>query len=259
MAKIDNSNYNKISVKTDSTVKLIETLKDLGVFKEKRKPRSRTTSDTTPLRSKSTGKAYTEQIRVQPDTQLTDSEKEDINNKTNALISQIRDEVAQNRIEDLQKTGQALFTLFSSIPQRINRPEQQQSFDPFERKEDVYLLPDIEERDFGKTASEGSPEVQSQKQETIFTGASEQGAAAQPATSPRKRSIYDKRKAYTDRLNLSPLPNPNDVSTKEMLDYYTDFIDATDETFNNNLIKSRKKMFDEMVSIINIEETIIGV
>ena len=255
MAKIDNSNYNKISVKTDSTVKLIETLKDLGVFKEKRKARprtTRTTSDTTPLRSESTGKAYTQQIRVQPDTQLTDSEKEDINNKTNALIAQIRDEVAQNRIEDLQKTGQALFTLFSSIPQRINRPEQQQSFDPFERKEDVYLLPDIEEREFSKTASQGSPEVQSEKQETIFTGASAQGA-----TSQRKRSIFEKRKAYTDRFGLSPLPNPNDVNTKQMLDYYTEFIDTTNETFNNKITSSKKKMFDEMVGFINIEETVI--
>ena len=247
MAKIDNSNYNKISVKTDSTVKLIETLKDLGVFKEKRKARPRTTSAKTPIRSESTGEAYTEQIRVQPDTQLTDSEKEDINNKTNALIAQIRDEVAQNRIEDLQKTGQALFTLFSSIPQRINRPEQQQSFDPFERKEQVYLLPDTEEREFSKTPSQGSPKVQSEKQETIFPG----------ATVQRKRSIFEKRKAYTDRFGLSPLPNPNDVTTKEMLDYYTEFIDTTNETFNNKIITSKKKMFDEMVGFINIEETVI--
>ena len=245
MAKIDNSNYNKISVKTDSTVKLIETLKDLGVFKEKRKARPRTTSAKTPIRSESTGEAYTEQIRVQPDTQLTDSEKEDINNKTNALIAQIRDEVAQNRIEDLQKTGQALFTLFSSIPQRINRPEQQQSFDPFERKEQVYLLPDTEEREFSKTASQGAPEVQSEKQYTIF-----------PATQ-RKRSIFEKRKAYTDRFGLSPLPNPNDISTKDMLDYYTEFIETTNETFNNKIITSKKKMFDEMVGFINIEETVI--
>ena len=245
MAKIDNSNYNKISVKTDSTVKLIETLKDLGVFKEKRKARPRTTSAKTPIRSESTGEAYTEQIRVQPDTQLTDSEKEDINNKTNALIAQIRDEVAQNRIEDLQKTGQALFTLFSSIPQRINRPEQQQSFDPFERKEEVYLLPDTEEREFSKTPSQGSPKVQSEKQETIFPG------------TQRKRSIFEKRKAYTDRFGLSPLPNPNDVTTKEMLDYYTEFIDTTNETFNNKIITSKKKMFDEMVGFINIEETVI--
>lgn len=244
MAKIDNSNYNKISVKTDSTVKLIETLKDLGVFKEKRKNRPRTTSAKTPIRSESTGEAYTEQIRVQPDTQLTDSEKEDINNKTNALIAQIRDEVAQNRIEDLQKTGQALFTLFSSIPQRINRPEQQ-SFDPFERKEQVYLLPDTEEREFSKTPSQGAPEVQSEKQETIF-----------PATQ-RKRSIFEKRKAYTDRFGLSPLPNPNDVTTKDMLDYYREFIDTTNETFNNKIITSKKKMFDEMVGLINIEETVI--
>jgi hypothetical protein len=245
MAKIDNSNYNKISVKTDSTVKLIETLKDLGVFKEKRKNRPRTTSGKTPLRSESTGKAYTEQIRVQPDTQLTDSEKEDINNKTNALIAQIRDEVAQNRIEDLQKTGQALFTLFSSIPQRINRPEQQQSFDPFERKEEVYLLPDTEEREFSKTPSQGAPEVQSEKQETIF-----------PATQ-RKRSIFEKRKAYTDKFGLSPLPNPNDVSTKDMLEYYTEFINTTNETFNNKITTSKKKMFDEMLGFINIEETVI--
>lgn len=245
MAKIDNSNYNKISVKTDSIVKLIETLKDLGVFKEKRKTRPRTTSAKTPIRSESTGEAYTEQIRVQPDTQLTDSEKEDINNKTNALIAQIRDEVAQNRIEDLQKTGQALFTLFSSIPQRINRPEQQQSFDPFERKEEVYLLPDTEERQFSKTPSPGAPEVQSEKQETIF-----------PATQ-RKRSIFEKRKAYTDKYGLSPLPNPNDVTTKDMLDYYTEFINTTNETFNNKIITSKKKMFDEMVGFINIEETVI--
>lgn len=249
MAKIDNSNYNKISVKTDSTVKLIETLKDLGVFKEKRKARPRTTSAKTPIRSESTGEAYTEQIRVQPDTQLTDSEKEDINNKTNALIAQIRDEVAQNRIEDLQKTGQALFTLFSSIPQRINRPEQQQSFDPFERKEQVYLLPDTEEREFSKTPSQGSPDVQSEI-------ASEVQSAIAPSKE-RKRSIFEKRKAYTDMYGLSPLPNPNDVSTKEMLDYYTEFIDATNENFNNKIITSKKKMFDEMVGLINIEETVI--
>jgi hypothetical protein len=38
MSKINNTNYNKVSVKTDSMVKMIEQLSKLGVFKEKRKP-----------------------------------------------------------------------------------------------------------------------------------------------------------------------------------------------------------------------------
>ena len=42
-----------------------------------------------------------------------------------------------------------------------------------------------------------------------------------------------------------------------MLDYYTEFIDTTNETFNNKITTSKKKMFDEMVGFINIEETVI--
>ena len=42
MSKINNTNYNKVSVKTDSMVKMIEQLSKLGVFREKRKPRKKT-------------------------------------------------------------------------------------------------------------------------------------------------------------------------------------------------------------------------
>ena len=257
MVKIDNSNYNKVSVKTDSAVKLIQTLKDLGVFKEKRKPRASKAKKplSEDIRQDNDMKGYVEpvQVRVEADTQgLTD---EDVETKTNALVAQIRDEVAQNRIEDLQRTTQNLFRLFNAVQPRIERTQQDvpSSYDPFKQTATVYQLPDVEEERFTETLNEGGPDVEPAKQETIFTPEEQEieQQGQELVKKQRLRTIRDKRKAFTDSYGLPELPATGDVDTKTMRDYFINFMDNTNNEYDNKILQSKVNMFKAMVEIIN--------
>lgn len=263
MVKIDNSNYNKVSVKTDSAVKLIETLKDLGVFKEKRKsaPRRKKTSlpseDIRQDNDMGAGFTAPTQVRVEADTQgLTE---EDVKTKTDALVAKIRDEVAQNRLEDLQKTTQNLFTLFTAVQPRIQRSEEslKKPFTPFTQSttitEEPYVEePDIQERPFTGTLNEGAPEEESTKQENIFTTEEKEieQQGQELVKKQRLRTIRDKRKIFTDSYKLPELPDSKDVDTKTMKDYFINFMDKTKNEYDSKILQNKVNMFKAMTDII---------
>ena len=269
MVKIDNSNYNKVSVKTDSAVKLIETLKDLGVFKEKRKPSSKKKVSLPPndIRQEGDmGAGYTAptQVRVEAETQnLTE---EDIDTRTNALISKIRDEVAQNRIDDLQRTGNALFSLYTAVQPKISRTQDgvTRPYDPFasERSSasNVYLLPDVEERDFSGTLSEGAPSEESLKQNTIFTQEEEPPLTASGGgKQPKTKILYlkkNKTQKFIDNYNLDPFPLAGQFGVKAMYNYYKKFVNAIGEDEDKSIIGDASKMRQAMTEIINTTELI---
>ena len=258
MVKIDNSNYNKVSVKTDSAVKLIQTLKDLGVFKEKRKPRASKAKKplSEDIRQDNDMKGYVEpvQVRVEADTQgLTD---EDVETKTNALVAQIRGEIAQNRIEDLQRTTQNLFRLFNAVQPRIERTQQDvpSSYDPFFRQSTTITdLPDTEEERFTETLNEGGPDVEPAKQETIFTPEEQEieQQGQELVKKQRLRTIRDKRKAFTDSYGLPELPATGDVDTKTMRDYFINFMDNTNNEYDSRILQSKVNMRNAMIEIID--------
>jgi hypothetical protein len=269
MVKIDNSNYNKVSVKTDSAVKLIETLKDLGVFKEKRKsaPRKKASLPPNDIRQEGDmGAGYTAptQVRVEADTQnLTE---EDIDSRTNALISKIRDEVAQNRIEDLQRTGNALFSLYTAVQPKIPRTQDgvTRPYDPFASERSsastVYLLPDVEERDFSGTLNEGAPEEESLKQNTIFTQEEEPVLASGGGGGSQKTKVIyikkDKKKRFIDNYKLEPFPLAGQFGVKAMYNYYKKFVNAIGEDEDPSIIGDASKMRQAMTEIINTTEII---
>ena len=256
MAKIDNSNYNKISVKTDSTVKLIETLKDLGVFKEKRKPRRPKQKQEEDIRQEGDiGPGYTKelptQIRVEPEKQLLTSE--DIDTRANALIAQLKDDIAQNRLEDLQRTGQALYSLYSAVQPKIQRTEFKQPYDPFaqQQQQQIYLLPDIEEREFSGTLSEGAPPEESLKQETIFTP--EQSSVKLKV---RKTGVADKYKRFQEYYELPPFPKAGEFGLAAMQKYYRNFIEKTGYEMDESILDNISSMRGFMSEIIKSTDLI---
>lgn len=258
MVKIDNSNYNKVSVKTDSAVKLIETLKDLGVFKEKRKSAPRRKKASLPSedirQDNDMGAGFTQptQVRVEADTQGLS--EEDVKTQTDALVAKIRDEVAQNRIDDLQKTTQNLFSLFTAVQPRIQRTEESfnKPFNPFTQSATVFQLPDVEERQFSGTLNEGAPEEESEKQETIFTPEEEEieQQGQELVKKQRLRTIRDKRKIFTDSYKLPELPDSKDVDTKTMKDYFINFMDKTKNEYDSRILQNKVNMFKAMTDII---------
>jgi hypothetical protein len=265
MVKIDNSNYNKVSVKTDSAVKLIETLKDLGVFKEKRKsaPRRKKTSLSSEdiRQDNDMGAGFTQptQVRVEADTQgLTE---EDVKTQTDALVAKIRDEVAQNRLEDLQKSTQNLFTLFTAVQPRIQRTEEsfRQPFDPFRQSTTVIQLPDVEEREFSGTLNEGAPEEESEKQQNIFTGQGNEPPALTGGGSSKPKKIYlkkDKKAKFIDNYNLEPFPLAGQFGVNKMYNYYKKFLNATGEEEDISITGDASQMRQAMTDIINSTELI---
>lgn len=261
MEKFNNSNYNKVSVKTDSAVKLIETLKDLGVFKEKRKPRaSKPKKSSLPdeeIRQEGDmGPGFTQptQVRVEADTQgLTD---EDVETKTNALIAQIRDEVAQNRIDDLQRTTQNLFTLFNAVQPKIQRGEStfSQPIEPFKQTATVYQLPDVEEERFTKSLNEGGPDIEPVKQETIFPTEEQQieQQGQEIVKKQRLRTVRDKRKAFTDSYGLPELKLQKDFeNTNKLREYFINFMDNTNNDYDKKILSNGSKMYKTMIEIID--------
>lgn len=259
--KTDNSNYNKVSVKTDSAVKLIETLKDLGVFKEKRKPRASKAKKplSEDIRQDNDMKGYVEpvQVRVEADRQgLTD---EDVETKTNALVAQIRGEIAQNRIDDLQRSRKDLFTLFNAVQPRIERTQQAvpSSYDPFFRQSTTITdVPDTEEERFTETLNEGGPDVEPAKQETIFTPEEQEIEQQQSQELVKKqkervRRIRDARKAFTDSYGLPEVPSTADVSTKTMREYFINFMVKTNNDYDSKILTNSSLMRKAMIEIID--------
>jgi len=115
MSKVsNNSNYNKVSVKTDSTVELNQELSKLGVFKEKRKPRAKKASTAggdirqdgpmAPGFTKSLGGPQMRNLppiqQIQPG--MTQQQIEDIQRTNNASIAALTGEIRQQRLQDIE-------------------------------------------------------------------------------------------------------------------------------------------------------------
>jgi hypothetical protein len=156
------TNYNKISLKSESAAELVRELAKLGVFKQKRKPKARA------------AKASDE---IQQITQgMTPQQVADVQARNNAAVAILRAEVERNRFEQSRAIG--------GLGQTIKRFRGAQEpgagvYDPFRKEPVVFLQPDIHEgASFTETLNAGAPELASEAVQTeVFAeeGAGEEG------------------------------------------------------------------------------------
>lgn len=246
MSKVsNNSNYNKVSVKTDSIVEMIQELSKLGVFKEKRKPRAKKAVPADSIRQEGDiGPGYAiplgPQMRNFPSIQqipqgATTQQIQDIQQQNAAALAQLRSEVQQGRISDIQNIGSALFSIVNPRRERFRAQQEPGAgvYDPFERTTSgAIMLPDIAEGGFTQTLNEGGPEAVSQLPETTFT-VEETGniPTAPPGLQPRGpiektgggRASFnlsdDKMREIKRYWDIGPIPETREV--KPLREYLT--------------------------------------
>lgn len=172
----NNSNYNKISVKTDSMVKMIEQLSKLGVFKEKRKKRAKRTAAPEDIRQDGDmGPGYVKTLEGEPgrgdpnlfalrqiQPGMSEQQIADITKRNAAGVAALRAEIQQQRLEDLQSTLQPLTRLANIASERFRgaqEPGAGQRPNPFVQSTTIEQLPDIQEGEeaFAQTLNEGGP------------------------------------------------------------------------------------------------------
>jgi hypothetical protein len=282
MSKVsNNSNYNKVSVKTDSTVELIQELSKLGVFKEKRKPRAKKASTTggdirqnDPMPPGFTRNLGGPQMRNLPPIQqidpgMTQQQIEDIQRANNAAIAALTGEVRQQRLEDIEAQQGQRFKDITKLGGIINPllerfrgstfPAQasgDQPIDPFaSSRPGVILLgnePDVIEERFTQTLNEGGPEAVEEAQTTVFAG-----DVPEPRIQPqqkiggasKKTKSLALRKAVTDSYNLPEIPPFKGTSTADMLAYYRRFANEVQYDIDESIFRSKEKLFDKINEI----------
>jgi hypothetical protein len=210
MSKINNSNYNKISVKTDSMVKMIEQLSKLGVFKGKRKSRVKKTGiPVDEIRQDNDMVGYVKTLAGQAgrgdpnlfalrqiEPGMTQQQIRDITERNNAGVAALRAEIQQQRLEDLQRTFQPLTRLVNLASERFRgaqEPGAGQRASPFIQSTTIEdLEPDIQEggEAFTQTLNEGGPKEAPIKTQTeLFAEGEEEEELipTRPQLQPREK------------------------------------------------------------------------
>ena len=278
MSKVSNLNYNNVSVKTDSMVKMIKELSKLGVFKKKKRTkRPSKVADGDSIRQDSSMVGYTKTIptllAVPPGATL--SQIEDVQRRNDAIVARLRAEVQQQRLEDLQNLGQT----FQQIGQTRFRESPQQESTPFRQTATVIQLPDINEEatSFNQSPSPGAPDVKVERStdvypeeepETELTTAGELaegvafaeveeeepltgGGASKPIPRSRGAPIVAKRAAVAADFSLPPPPPVRGTSRPEMFDYYVLLAERTQNPINPKITNNIEKMFSAINKILD--------
>lgn len=258
----NNSNYNKISVKTDSMVKMIEQLAKLGVFKEKRKPRAkRTTGDI--RQTGDMGPASVTSLAGEPgrgdpnifalrqvEPGMTQQQIADIQERNAAGVAALRAEVSQQRLADIeQQQGQRfaditrLGGIMNPILERFRGAQESGAgvYNPF-TEQPAILLPDIQEETFTQTLNEGGPRATPAVQTEFFaeTGEEEEEgiptigggkpfSPMQPVRSSRASGKVKQRDAVASTFGLGLVPKINQTTPAAMKAYYLALFDAVQE------------------------------
>lgn len=282
MSKVsNNSNYNKVSVKTDSAVKMIQELSKLGVFKEKRKPRAKKAvpagdirqdndmgpGSTTPLGPQMRNLPPIQQIPQGATTQQI----QDIQQQNAAALLQLRADVQQGRIRDIQNIGSALFSIVNPRTERFRSQQDPGAgvYNPMVNLDpNVILLgnePDVTQTRFTETLNEGGPEAEADLPETIFpveetgniptapVGLQPRGPIVEKTgggeRKPRKPTNIELRKRVTDSYELEPIPSIRGSNVLDIIKYYRRFMNATANEPDESLFTSKEKMINNMNDI----------
>jgi hypothetical protein len=195
MPNLSNTNYNHVSVKTDSMVKMLEQLAKLGVFKSKPKKRksSKSASD---IRQDNdmVGSVMSlegEAGRGDPnlfalrqiEPGMSEQEIQDVQERNNAGIAALRAEVAQQRLADVREQERFISGLATAAAGRFGQLESGladirsgkfgASSEPT-RQSSAILLPDIQEETFTQSLNEGGPGAKPAVQTEFFAESGEE-------------------------------------------------------------------------------------
>lgn len=274
----DNRNENRINIKTDSTVKLIQELSKLGVFKSKKRPKKKradTGMDGIKQESDMVGYAKSiggPQMRNLPPIQqiqqgMSQSQIEDIQRRNDAVVAALRGEVQQQRLEDIEAQQGQRFADITKLGGIMNPllerfrgstfPAQamgDEPIDPFSSRRGGAILlgtePDIQEERFTQTLNEGGPPATEKQQTTSFAVEEEAplpvGVAFAEKTGGGSAAVRTAQDAANE-LGLGKIPNmKNSLSAIE--DYYialTDIIGDRDPSSD-----SKSKMLRDIDRIL---------
>lgn len=274
----DNRNENRINIKTDSTVKLIQELSKLGVFKSKKRPKKKradTGMDGIKQESDMVGYAKSiggPQMRNLPPIQqiqqgMSQSQIEDIQRRNDAVVAALRGEVQQQRLEDIEAQQGQRFADITKLGGIMNPllerfrgstfPAQamgDEPIDPFSSRRGGAILlgtePDIQEERFTQTLNEGGPPATEKVQTTQFAVEEEAplpvGVAFAEKTGGGSAVVRTAQDAANE-LGLGKIPNmKNSLSAIE--DYYialTDIIGDRDPSSD-----SKSKMLRDIDRIL---------
>jgi len=259
----ENTNYNHVSVKTDSMVKMIKELSKLGVFKGKSKPRAKRGSG---KGDDMGGDGPGPQMRNLPPIQqipqgATTQQIQDIQQRNAAALAQLRSEVQQGRIADIQGTRF-----------RSQQEAGAGAYNPFERTRSVgVMVPDVTETRFTQTINEGGPGAEADLPETTFTMEEtgnipialqpvERIAVGEPVGEAvgveavktgggSGRPSLSLRKSVTDYFELPPIPSVRGTDTVDVLIYYRQFMTTVGGRVDESIVTSKEKMIKEMNSL----------
>jgi hypothetical protein len=281
MPNLSNTNYNHVSVKTDSMVKMLEQLAKLGVFKSKPKKRksSKSASDirqdndmvgsVTSLEGEpERGDPNLFALRqIEPGMSL--QEIEDVQERNNAGIAALRAEVAQQRLEDVRQQERLVGGLATAAAGKFGQIESGladirsgkfgASSEPV-RQSSVILLPDVQEETLSQTLNEGGPPAKKPVQTELYTETEEEegiptsggGQPFQPIGKIEGLGGVKKGKpTRSEYLRLNglgpPPPNTKRTDLQTMRDYYDDFSQAFAIDANESLYSNKDGMYKDMV------------
>lgn len=248
----NNSNYNKISVKTDSMVELIEQLAKLGVFKEKRKPRAKRSGvPADEVKQPSDMVASTTfPLRV-IDENMTQAQIDDAQRANEAAVAALRGEVEQKRLEDAQRQQQQRFDDIVRFGQimysdrfRGNPPAAPSYGFKSDKPADTILLGnnefDVENREFTQTLNEGAPPVDRENITNLYAEGQEDEGIPMGGGAPLKpvQKIFKepskfatpaikKRAERAKSIGLGPPPQARN-SAEEIQNYYIELANTED-------------------------------
>jgi hypothetical protein len=284
MPNLSNTNYNHISVKTDSMVKMLEQLAKLGVFKSKPKKRKSSKSASN-IRQDNDMVGSVTSLEGEPgrgdpnmfalrqiEPGMSLQEIEDIQERNNAGIAALRAEVAQQRLEDVRQQERLVGGLATAAAGKFGQLESGladirsgkfgASSEPV-RQSSVILLPDVQEGTFTQTLNEGGPQSKPAVQTEFFAKSGEEeegiptsgGGGGQPFQPVGKiEGLGEIKKGKPTRneflrLNgLGPLPpNTKRTEPQTMRDYYDDFILVFALDANESLYSNKGGMYKDMV------------
>lgn len=261
MSKLSNLNYNHISVKPDSTVKLIQELSKLGVFKKKSKKRPKS-SVTDSIRQDNEMVGYVSslggpQLRnvgpLQIQAGMTQNQIEDIQRRNDATFAALRGEVQQQRLEDIEAQQGQRFADITKLSEIINpvlerfrgaqEPGAGQRIDPF-------TIPDTTEERFTQSLNEGGPEAVEERQTQVYDGGDlPEGVAfaqigdtmLEPRIQPDQKIgggfnlSKKKMNEIRDYWNIGPKPETREV--RPLREYLTMVNQTIGTSYNTNVTR----------------------